>query len=397
MSLPTQDKLVYCSHIFTLSLHCDYSPKAFSSCFCSFSHWCRCHLFPQVHGHRVPGCWMWPCDLCGETECGHVTACQFWAKIWRGIVCFNTLPCVSAITTKWACLGGLDLDTEQTQILSYLSEPAQLNSDQIKWTLPTLRPMNRNNKYLLWATKIWVLYVEIAVLYTLSSVPTRNTIPIFLKSQTISAERTKRLQYFSFIICTENIHCIRFWRYQMKNHSMPISLFIPQSTHKLQFIKNDNLIYQALVLIISHTHTHPNFQSMYAKSMYAKYVCKEVCKHCTIRSGQKSLRNKITAVFNLSPLIFPSYWALIWQQWWSIVPPKGEEGEKKPSAWNSHEFCSYAVAPKAIHHTWLKINPKRWNFLNREYQNWYVKGDRLSSVMLFKHVLTSKRDSNLNV
>ena len=168
---------------------------------------------------------------------------------------------------------------------------------------------------------------------------------------------------------------------------MPIFLFIQQSTHKLHFIKNHNLIYQALVLIITHTHTHTHPQCP-KRSMQT---------YCIIRSGQKSLRNKITVAFSLSPLIFTSYWALTWQQWWSIMPPKGEERKKKPSAWNSHEFCSYAVAPKAIHHTWLKINPKRWNFLNREYQNWYVKGDRLSSVILFKHVLTSKRDSNLNV
>ena len=76
---------------------------------------------------------------------------------------------------------------------------------------------------------------------------------------------------------------------------MPISLFIPQPTHKLQFIKNDNLIYQALVLIISHTHTHPNFQTMYAK----KYVCK-VCMQRSMPTLYNQIWTKISKEQNHS-------------------------------------------------------------------------------------------------
>lgn len=71
ISLPTWGTLVYRSHVFTSFLHCDYAPKAFSSCLCSSSHWHRRYIFPRVHGHWVHGCWIWPCeDWLWPTECG---------------------------------------------------------------------------------------------------------------------------------------------------------------------------------------------------------------------------------------------------------------------------------------------------------------------------------------
>lgn len=167
---------------------------------------------------------------------------------------------------------------------------------------------------------------------------------------------------------------------------MPIFLFIPQSTHKLHFIKNDNLIYQALVLIITHTHTHtPMSKEKYASILYNQ-IWTKISKEQNY-SGFQPFSSNFHIILSPHLTAMMEYYA----------SKRRREKKKKPSAWNSHEFCSYAVAPKAIHQTWLKINPKRWNFLNCEYQNWYVKRDRLSSVMLFKHVLTSKRDSNLNV
>ena len=57
---------------------------------------------------------------------------------------------------------------------------------------------------------------------------------------------------------------------------MLIFLFIQQSTHKLHFIKNDNLIYQALVLIITHTHTHTHTHPPMSKEKYANILYNQI-------------------------------------------------------------------------------------------------------------------------
>ena len=51
---------------------------------------------------------------------------------------------------------------------------------------------------------------------------------------------------------------------------MPISLFIPQSTHKLHFIKDDNLILPGIGFNYhTHTHTHtPMSKEKYANILY---------------------------------------------------------------------------------------------------------------------------------
>lgn len=132
------------------------------------------YISPRSMDTGVPGCWMWLWLVWGK-----------W--MWPMWQCASLSQDLKALCVLTRCLVFLPLQkisTSRGPGLRHRADPnpvtAQLNSDQIKWTLPTLRPMNENNKYLLWATKIWVLYVEIAaLLYHLS--PPETPYLFFLK------------------------------------------------------------------------------------------------------------------------------------------------------------------------------------------------------------------------
>ena len=102
ISLPTWGTLVYRSYVFTSFLHCDYAPKAFSSCLCSSSHWHRCCIFPRVHGHWVHGCWIWPCDWLWPIECGQCDSLPVLSQDLKRYCVFLHPALCSTITTRQA-------------------------------------------------------------------------------------------------------------------------------------------------------------------------------------------------------------------------------------------------------------------------------------------------------